>query len=202
MIKLNELENWTYDLKPVLFDINLALNNLLILKDNRLSYFRVNYFDAYLNLSYQQHFILIIQLVKIFSNSGCHKININKLFNRFQSEGISSEILATCKKNNGFNRKDEIYKSIETFQSQIQENSELIESIIDIRDTVFAHSDPIYSELAVDIEGYTTLVTLSNNIHNTLFGEILGDHIIFHPQIVAHYNLKFMIDLLPADIKQ
>ena len=192
MIKLEELKEWADDLKPILFDINLAKNNLLILDDIRLNRFRINHFDNYLNIKYQQQFILIIQLAKIFSErDNTHKRNVNKLFNWFQTEPLNKDVLNF---NNVFKNKDEIYTAINELREKMKVNYTAIESIKDLRDKVFAHTDPDETEKTIDIEVFKNLVELSNEIYNSLFGKILADE--FNPNFGRRYDLRFIADLL------
>jgi hypothetical protein len=200
MIKANELQKWADDLKPVLFDINVSLNNIFLLKHEKSTNFRINYNEVYLSLFYQQHFILIIQLTKIFSTKNkTHKRNINKLFNKFQNEPLDEEIksmlqLNKCNSNNGFKSKKDILKAIHEFKIDLKSNSENIKSIINLRDKVFAHTDPLITEEQMNIDQLTTLVNLGNKIYNTLFGKILvGEN--FNKQITHRYDLRNIIDL-------
>jgi len=194
MINIEELKGWANDLKPVFFDINVSLNNLRILQHERSNKLRVNYFDTYLNLMYQQYFILIIQLTKIYSTkNNTHKRNINKLFSKFQNEGLHNEVLNFHNNVESFKNRDEILAAIKEFKEKIDANAVSILTIVSLRDKVFAHTDPEDVDKAIDIEGYSTLVDLSNKIYNTLFGKILGDQ--FNPNIGNKYDLRILFNL-------
>jgi len=194
MFKLKEIREWAEDLKPVLFDINLALNNLhILLKDKRFNKFRINYFDTYLNIMYQQHFILIIQLAKIFStNNDTHKRNVTRLFNRFQNEGLQKNIFSLST-DDTFKSIEELLAAIKVLKEKIEKNKGSIDNILYLRDKVIAHADPKNTDKTIDLEEYTTLVKLSNEIYNTLFGKIMRDY--FYPNITHKYDLISMIDL-------
>ena len=84
--------------------------------------------------------------------------------------------------------------AIVKFKEKIAENSETIESILALRDKVFAHTDPNGTNCTIDIQSYSMLVELCNNIYNTLIGNILGDD--FKPIIVKQYDFRSFIDFL------
>ena len=193
MINIQELKEWADDLKPILFDINLSLKNLWILKDERLNSFRVNYFDTYLNLLYQQNFILVIQLDKIFSKSKYQKRNINILFNNLQAKESYPEILSQHNNADDFKSMEDILREIDELKAKIEEFREIIDHIDGLRKKVFAHTDPNCPDDIIDIVGYTALADLSNRIYNTLFGKIIGDQ--FNPNIVNKYDLRILFDL-------
>lgn len=192
MSELKELKDWVDDLKSILFDINVCQNNLRILQHERFNKFRVNYFDSYLTLMYQQHFILIIQLAKIFSTKDkTHKRNINKLFNELQKDNFYEDVLS--KNTMGIlKNREELLIVLKELRAKIDSKADLIKSVMDNRNTVFAHTDPEDLYKKIDLDEYTTLVDLSNEIYNTLFGKLLGDK--FHPKIVNKYDLSILKD--------
>jgi hypothetical protein len=203
MIKKKELEDWANDLKPVLFDINLSLNNLRILKDERLTYFSVNYFDAYLNLSYQQHFILVIQIDKIFTNCKWHKRNVHAFFREIETKELDPEILSDNNNNtDNYVSQEEVFAAIKELKQAISKCKKNTKRIRLLRNQVFAHSDPKYPDGTIEIEEYAVLAKLSYHIYNTLFGRLLGVNYIFKPNIANSFDLRCLLDLLPADTNQ
>lgn len=196
MIKIQELEDWANDLKPVLFDINLSLNNLRIIEDERFNKFRVNYFETYLNLMYQQHFILVIQLDKIFSKSKNQKRNVNILFNKLQAKESYPEILSKHNNADDFKSMEEILRAIDEFKAKMEEFREIIDRIDRLRKKVFAHTDPNCPDDTIDIDDYSILAYLSYQIYNTIFGKVLGENFIFKPNISNRYDLRSLLELL------
>lgn len=193
MNKIEELKEWADDLKSILFDINVSLNNLRILKHERFNKFRVNYFDNYLILIYHQHFILIIQLAKIFStNDKTQKRNINKLFNELQKDSFYDDVLSKNTMETIKNR-EELLIVLKDLKAKIKLNANLIKSVIDNRNTSFAHTDPNDLYKKIDLEEYHVLVDLSNEIYNTLFGKLLDDK--FNPNFGNKYDLRFLLDI-------
>ena len=195
MIKLNELKEWADDIKPILFDINVSLNNLRFLDHERLNKFRINHGNTYLTLLYQQHFILVLQLVKIFSkNNDTHKRNINILFNRFQNDKLAPDFLNHINSTHVFKSKSDILEAIKILKEEIALYSASIDNISNMRNKVFAHIDPNGTNSSIDINSYSILVDLCNKLYNTLIGNILGDK--FNPNFVKQFDLRNILDLL------
>lgn len=194
MIKVDELKEWANDLKPILFDINVSLNNILILKHEHLNNLKVNYNEVYVTLLYQQHFILIIQLAKIFTYSKWQKRNIHTLFKTLQDKELDPEILSKHNKPDNFNSREEILAAIEEFKVTMEGSTEIIDRIYRLRNKVFAHTEPEYTNETIDIDDYSILAYLSYQIYNTIFGKVLGDNFIFKPNISNRYDLRSLVD--------
>lgn len=197
MINLTELENWGNDLKPILFDINLALRNLEILKHSNSLKFKEEFKDVFMVLWYQQYFVLIIQLSKIFTKSDKHKRNINKLCAELQGVPLDNEILLKLETNKV---KHDSHKSQEDFRNTVQNNfKELkdhkasIKLLSDLRNKVFAHTDPSAPEYILTIEELTPLVKLANKLYNSIFGKNWGQP--FNPKFTSRFDFRKMIDL-------
>ena len=93
MLTSNELKDWGEDLKSILFDINITTNNLYILKHENSNSFRSQHSEVYLNLWYQQYFICIIQLAKLFSVSVQQQRNISKLCEKITIEDFDDDLI-------------------------------------------------------------------------------------------------------------
>ena len=92
MLTSDELKDWGMDLKSIIFDINVTTSNLYILKHENSDNFRTQHSEVYLNLWYQQFFICIIQLAKLFSDSGQQKRNISKLCKKITIEDFDYKL--------------------------------------------------------------------------------------------------------------
>lgn len=197
MIKELELRSWANDLNPVLFDINIAMSNLHILQHSNSKKFMVNHHDVYLNLWYQQNFILITQLAKLFSDNKNQKRNIIKLCRQYNSEPLDvyiNKLLLEnkAKTNNVYKSRQEIINSVNELLIEIEYNKTTIEKIIDLRDEVFAHTDPNPKEHIIKIEDLTKLSILANKIYNDLFGKIFDEY--NHFQITEKHDLRSIIE--------
>jgi hypothetical protein len=194
MIKKSKLKSWADDLRPVLFDINIAMSNLHILKHSNAEKFRVNHYDVYLNLWYQQNFILITQLAKLFSDSKNQKRNIIKLCRQYKIEGLDVGIKKLLSENEAtsYKSREQIIESVNVLLLEIESNQVTIEKIIDLRDEVFAHTDQNPKEQIIDIEKLTNLCVLANRIYNNLFGKVFNNY--EHFQITAKYDLRSIIE--------
>ncbi len=195
MITLNLLNDWAKDLKPILFDINVSLNNIRILEHKRMDKFRTNYWCSYSTLLYQQHFILVIQLEKIFSkNNKTQQRNINKLFSIIQNECLAGDVLSYKNSTHNFKSKKDILAAIKELKEKMDKSSVIIDSIKELRDKVYAHTDPEDTKESITFDKLAILVDLSCNIYNTLIGDLLDDE--FKPIIVKQYDFRSFIDLL------
>ena len=197
MIKKSDLRNWANDLKPVLFDINIAMSNLYILKHSNADKFRINHHDVYLNLWYQQNFILITQLAKLFSDSKNQKRNIIKLCRQYKSEpldvGIKKLLLENeAKATDVYKSRQEIIDFVNEVLPEIESNQSTIEKIIDLRDKVFAHTDPNPKEHIIGIEKLKNLCILANKMYNGLFGKVFDEY--DHFQITEKHDLRSIIE--------
>lgn len=195
MVTKNELKKWANDLKPIIFDINVALNNLVFLEHENSNYLRVNYFETHTILLYQQHFILVIQLAKLFSeNKDAHKRNIFILFNKFKNERIDGTLLCQNKVYHVFKSKNDILTEIKNLKNEIDSYRDEIDRIKELRDKVFAHTDPKNSSATINVDKIKCLVSLCNNIYNTLVGQFLED--LFNPIIANRYDFRSLVDFI------
>lgn len=197
MVEAKELKTWTDDLKPVIFDINIAVSNLFILRHENSNKFKEEHQELYINLWYQQNFIAIIQLAKIFSHSSNQKLNIVKLCNRYKNEPLDTEIKEILianktKLNDVFRSRAEIIAAVKAIEIEITEVSGLIKKIETLRDKVFAHTDKEVPNDEISLEELITLKDLANKIYNTLFGKVFDEY--FHFPLTMKYDFRAIID--------
>lgn len=197
MITATELQDWASDLKPILFDINVSMNNLIILEHENSNKFKHDHPNIYLTLRYQQYFILIIQLAKIFSCSKNQKRNINKLCNRYNNDSLDQDIYLKLESNKKkltdvFRTREEILIAVAEVLSGLVSNSKTIEKVIDLRDKTFAHTDPNQTEEIINIKDLIALTTLVNKIYNSLFGKIFDQY--FHFQLTRQWDIRQFIE--------
>ena len=181
MITFQELRTWSNELKPVLFDINVAASNLFILNHENSNTFKHRHSDLFLNLWYQQYFIVIVQLSKIFSTSDKQKLNINKLCNRYKNEKLDEKIRQILSKNklkltDVFGTHIEIKTAVELLLDELSEKSDVIEKVVYLRDKVFAHTDPNSTDKNITLDEILYLTNLATKIYNTLFGKVLDEY--------------------------
>lgn len=196
MINQTILENWANDLKSILFDINLAMRNLKVLEHDNSLKFKENYNEIFITLWYQQYFIVIVQLAKFFSNSKHQKRNIRILCNKLQNEAIGNDVisrLALNKNENLHQNKMDILNSVHEVLQKIEFHKDKLKEVNDLRNKVFAHSDPSITLENISLVQLSILVKLANEIYDMIFGKIWDQ--FFNPNITYKYDFHRMIDI-------
>lgn len=202
MINLTELENWGNDLKPILFDINLALRNLRILDHQNSSKFKEEQNELFVILWYQQYFIIVIQLSKLFTDSDNQKRNFYKLCRKLQ-EGIADEEILSYLESNKLNpclhkSCEDILGIVLSVFDKLQTEKDLIKDLSTIRNKVFAHTDPDAPEDLLTIEQLTTLTELAIEIYDLIFGKLWGQS--FNPRFTSRFDFLKMIDFFNSSL--
>jgi len=197
MLTLDELKEWGMDLKSILFDINVTTNNLYILKHENSNNFRNQHSEVYLNLWYQQYFICIIQLAKLFSDSGQQKRNISKLCNKITIEDFDDElnqvlVLNKTKLKDVLKRKEDLMLVVAEITLEMENKSVIIDKIKFLRDKVFAHTDPNTPEDDISVDDLIFLKDFANKIYNDIFGKIFDEY--YHFQLTQKYDFRSIIE--------
>jgi hypothetical protein len=197
MLISTELKDWGIDLKTVLFDINVTTNNLYILNHENSYNFRTRHSEVYINLWYQQYFICIIQLTKLFSVSGQQKRNISKLCKKitlgdFDDELKPQLVLNNTKLNDVLRSKEELILIVSQIALEMENKSVIIKKLNYLRDKVFAHTDPNTQEYDISIEELVCLKDFANNIYNNIFGKIFDEY--YHFQLTRQYDFRSIIE--------
>ena len=197
MLTSNELNDWGEDLKSILFDINITTNNLYILKHENSNSFRSQHSEVYLNLWYQQYFICIIQLAKLFSVSVQQKRNISKLCEKITIEDFDDDLnqillLNKTKMNDVLKSKEDFILVVAEITLEMKNKSVIIEKIKSLRDKVFAHTDPNISEYDISVEDLICLKDFANKIYNDIFGKIFDEYYPF--QLTHKYDFRSIIE--------
>lgn len=197
MITLRDLKNWSDDIKPIIFDINVVANNLYILNHENSQIFKLRYPELFNHLWYQQYFIIIIQLSKIFSKSDNQKRNITKMCNRYKNEKLDPDLKQMLSNNKTkltdvFLTHQEIKIAIDQLLIEISEKSILIDKVIFLRDNVFAHTDPDSKYEKIILEEILDLSNFATKIFNTLFGKVLDEY--YHFSITKNWDFRGIIE--------
>lgn len=196
MLSSDKFNEWDLDLKAILFDLNVATNNLFILEHENSNKFRTHYPDVCLNLWYQQYFICIIQLAKLFSNSGQQKRNFSKLCKILLSEDLDVELtqklLIKIGLNDVLKSKENLMLIVSEINLELQNKSAIIVKIISLRDKVYAHTDPETSEVNISTEELINLKDFAIKIYNNIFGNINDEN--FNIQFAFKCDFRSMIE--------
>ena len=199
MIKANELEEWSNDVLPILTDINISINNIktvLIQNAIGLPEIKHNFFRYY---SYQQRFILIIQLAKFFSNFENQDRNFKKLCSRFENEELDENIEILLKENSSkqsdtFKTRDEILIAVADLKINLQKHKPVIDNVISLRDEVYAHTDTVKNANKIAIHELEELVIFANEIYNTLFGRLFDKQDLLDK--TSDWDLRYIVKII------
>lgn len=171
------LDIWLKHHYNILVDVNICLNNAKRLKrEENKSIEKIKkepYFQQYW---YHLRFIMIIQLAKLFQNSGTQKITFRKLLNRLVNESLDEIIQERFNKNIQIGD-DHLFKSVNDIKETRKEIFELLDHYSDIirklensRNMAYAHSDLDVQVEYLKFDDIEKLTKLSNIIFNKING--------------------------------
>ncbi|WP_417875979.1 hypothetical protein [Winogradskyella sediminis] len=199
-MKLTELNIWLEDLRNLIIDLNISLNNAkyLIKEKGTPTEQKIKEHGFFKHHIYQLKFIMIIQLCKIFDNNSNQKINVHKLFNRLRNEGYDKELTEKLISNsdsyNGIKDKKEMIAVVNSLQDKILLKNEFIESLVFLRNKVYAHKDKTDSYASLKWTDLEELIKLSSEIYNKIYGGIYNSHMYF--EWTGDWNVKDIIQNL------
>jgi hypothetical protein len=168
---LNETKEWMDDLWNLLIDINICRNNSMRITksvyDNEDSIKKQGFFCHYL---FQLKFILGIQICKILQDNENQKRNINKLLRRLECESWDIELAKAVEANRFVQNpgRASVIKEVMDIKDKIATKTELIESIIKVRNQNYAHFDPTRDKTGPSVKKYAEAVVLASDVYNRL----------------------------------
>jgi hypothetical protein len=195
-MKQKELEDWLEDLRKIILDLHISINNAkYLLTDSTELEDKIKKHGFFQHLTYQLKFIIVIQLSKIFEDSDNQKRNILKLLRRLENEPLDkrlSNLLAENKgKFNRFDSKEQILNTINILRIEIENNCEIIENIKKARDTIYAHKDPNKKVPFLKWPELEQIVNLSSRIYNEFNSGFYGANMEF--SMTMDWNVKDII---------
>jgi len=216
MLTLSELKEWFDDISSILIDMNIALHNLeeLLNFSDDFQIQKVKSIGFFAHHKFQLHFILVIQLAKLFSNSKQQKRRIINLLTKLKTLEYDSELIEQFETNKQvqtfwinneevpkvFKNKDSILTEIELFISRLNSSSTIIKKIEDARNKVYAHTDPGKEQPIpfVAISELNEMVTLANDFYNIFHGRLFDVDTDFStPDWNVKYILKKIVKSYP-----
>lgn len=199
LITAKELQNWATDFLPVLRDINIAIINLRIIEEEDAKYNLAIKHASFRFLWYQQRFILIVQLTKLFSDK--HERSYVELCRRFKKHNFDSEIDSQLEMNNSqennsdlrdlFRSREEMEKSSKTVIENFEIHKALIAKIKDLRNDIYAHTASKKTNHKISSNELGKLVAFASDIYNELFGKIFDKHYFFH--LTDNWDLRYIV---------
>lgn len=205
ILTLEDLEKWFKDLKNIILDINISINNIkrMRLPTDENEIYILNHGFFY-HFYLQSIFATIIQLCKLFSNSRYQRRSFNKLFNRLNDDKYDIELNELLFKNADnyglFNSKTDINFEIVKLTNEIAVHKDLINNIIILRDSCYAHSDPDANIPNVSNADLELLKTLANGIYNTLSSKLLNNTFMF--EMTSDWAVDYPIRILALKRKE
>ncbi|MCH8902672.1 MAG: hypothetical protein IIA45_01985 [Bacteroidetes bacterium] len=183
-MKLIELESWFEDLRNLIIDLNISINNAkYLLTDGTETEENIKKHGFFQHHSFQLRFIIVIQLDKIFDNNSNQKRNIHKLFNKLKNEDYDHELTKKLKNNIGeYNpilSKEDLIERIQKLEKEIEVHTELIDRVKNARNKLYAHSDPEGTVQSLEWPNLENLVNLSAKIYNEIYGGLNSSQMLF-----------------------
>jgi hypothetical protein len=197
MLRLKELKEWFDDLSNIIVDMNIAIHNAKelneISEDEQIE--KIKKIGFFAHHKFQLHFIIVIQLSKLFSNSPQQKRRIHLLLHKLNTDEFDIYLIQQLENNKlvptfwvdneeiprVFKNRDSITNEIELFNSKLKSHKEIIKKIEDSRNKIYAHSDPeIITPIPFisDVE-LEKMINLANDFYNTFLGRLFDVHTSF-----------------------
>ena len=205
MFKQEELEKWFEDLRKIIFDTKVSIDNIKRMA-HPLNDFEVQVIKHgfFYNFFRQSRFVIIVQLCKLFGDNKNQRINIHKLFNRLTTDKYDDKLQKRLDENNPekglFKNRAEILKEVDLLKSEIAAENSLIKRVVDLRNKFYAHSDPNSILSTVTNEELESLVNLAIKTYNSIHGKIFDVTFLFsHNQ---DWSVNYPITTLAANRKE
>jgi len=221
MLKHDDLSNWFEDLRKIIFDTKISIDNIQRIThptdDHEKQILKHGFFS---HLYRQSRFTIIVQLCKIFDKNSNQKRNFYKLFNRLSSEKFDKTILDILRENgisnylfrkrgnldekdlklHLFSNRDDIINEIKSLTYEIEIQKEIIEKIIILRDNYYAHFDPDSSLPPVSYDELEVLVNLAIKIYNIMYSRLYDVTLLFDH--TTDWKVDYFIKILAKQKKE
>ncbi|MCC5936903.1 MAG: hypothetical protein JJU34_06455 [Lunatimonas sp.] len=182
-----EIKEWLDDLRNILFDLNICLDNvkrLSMLKYEQEEWVKGHgFFDLYMH---QLRFIIVIQLSKLIAdNKRTHKRNFFHLCEKLELMDLNGDFLKELRKYQPDSRfeLESTQQSIDVLTENVKEKLNRhrfqIESIVKARDQIYAHNDPNSNKKVPVIRDLEIMILLCNEVFNGFTGELFKSHTEF-----------------------
>lgn len=182
-----EIKEWMDDICNILVDLNISINNAKRLTESKYAFEDKIKGHGFLHHHwYQLRFIIVIQLAKLISDrSRTHKRNFLFLCNKIELSEFTDDFFVELRKFQperyfeADTTEQGIRKIIKLTREDLDNNKVIIKKIIDARDQIYAHIDPIPSKKIPSLKELEGIIDLCNNIYNRISGELFKSHTDF-----------------------
>jgi len=210
MFKLTEFEKWCEDIRKIIFDINVSIDNIRRITHPNDDFEKEVIKHGFFYHFYQQsRFVIIVQLCKLFSDNENQRINIHKLFNRLTTDKYDGQfeekLLNNASEKHLLKNRTEIIKKIDELKTELVTYNNIIKKVTDLRNKVYAHSDPASTVNQVTNEELDILIQFAIKVYDTIHGRIFDVMFLFkhnkdwrvdYPLIVLAQNRKVQAEQL------
>ncbi len=174
MFELEELKQWLEDIRNIVIDLNISVQNSERLATDKYEFEKsIKEHGFFQHHWYQLRFISVIQLCKLLSDRRNEKRSFLSLCNQLESQNYDSDLLDLLSRNsrgssNLIKSTPEILNLTAWIRTEINKQKGLVEKIIAARNKVYAHKDPAANVPQIKLSEIRELVDLTSNIYNTL----------------------------------
>ena len=193
-----EIEKWFDDLNKLIQDIFICYRNLSDFYDLR-SKNKILQQDFFHFFSYQQFFMINIQLAKIFESKKQQERNIITLCNKIIKGDYDSDIKGIFEIKKRYmpcSRFIEEIKNVAKIQRKVIKKKQIIiDKVTKTRNKVYAHTDIEKIKDFPTLQELEELVELSSKIFNSIRGQLYGINTDFSKGLIS-LKLKDLIRLL------
>lgn len=207
MLTLKELESWFEDIKYIVIDLFISVNNAKRLTEDRYEYEESIKRHGFLRHHwYQIRFIMVIQLAKLFTdNKDSQKRNFYKLCNCLEHEKYGKDIADQLVKNSKasfakvFKSKEDILEAVAETRSDLASHEELIKKLVSARNQLYAHTDPKPQIPSINLSELEILTESSGLIFNRLRGQLFNINTDF--KSTPTWDIDYIIKGLSENLK-
>ena len=191
-IDWEELENWLEDLRNIIFELNIALNNAKYImttdEPEEKKIFRHGFYQHHIR---QLRFIIVVHLCKLYDNSRNQKRNLLKLIERLKSNSYEDKFLHQLSNSSKYPNKLELVKAIDELKKEIEEEQSVFQRLKEARNWLYAHKDPDKTVEYIKWTDLERLVTLASKSYNTIHGGIHNSNMMF--EMTGDWHIKSLI---------
>jgi hypothetical protein len=200
MINEKELRTFFEDLENILIDIHICIFNCERLSKEKLEYEqRIKKHGFFHHFFFQQKFVAVIQLFKLFSESKSDKRRFEKLFNILENDNYSESLNLILSDNSKYgdnfptNKKD-IKAIVRELKEEAKTHESIIVKIRTLRSKVYAHKDVNVESVSLKIDELITISKLAAKIFNRLKLCFFYQETEF--EYTDHFSIEYILENL------
>lgn len=181
---IEELNNWFLHFERIIFDAKISIDNIRRLENTKNKFEKDALKYGFFHHTYlQNRFTIIVQLAKLLSEKKSQKKSFIKFFNKLTCSKFDNEIAQHLENNKP--RKDliktskELLTEVDLQRKKINDHLDLVSKLVDLRDKIYAHSDPDPVNQNITTNELEVLINLCVDIYNSFRGKMFDKHFMF-----------------------